>query len=274
MLTQIKTCVNFLKNLIHTKPSAGIVLGSGLGGFAESIEIEHRIPYGEIPHFPVSTVAGHSGCLLVGRVSGRSVVALQGRFHYYEGYSMQEAVFPIRVLGLLGIQALYVSNASGGVNPTYRVGDLMLIEDHIHLFPDNPLRGKNIDELGPRFPDMSEPYHKKLLALAEEIATDKNIFLQKGVYMGWQGPTYETPAEYAMVHKLGADAVGMSTTPEVIAARHMGIPVLGISVITDLGVAGKIVEVTHEEVQQAAAKAEPHMRLLLSEILQRQQEVL
>lgn len=267
MLTQIKTCENFLKNLNIINPETGIILGSGLGKFAEKIEIKIKIPFSEIPHFPVSTVEGHSGNLIFGNINGKSVLALQGRFHYYEGYSLAETTFPVRVMAKMGIKKLLVSNASGGVNPTFQVGDLMIIEDHIHLFPDNPLRGKNYEELGPRFPDMSEPYCKNLIKHAEEVAKENSIPLKKGVYLGWQGPTYETPAEYAMTHAIGADAVGMSTTPEVIVARHMNIPVFGISVITDLGVKGKIVEVSHKEVQEAAASAEPKMSLLFEKLI-------
>lgn len=269
MLTQIKTCENFLKNLNITNPEVGIILGSGLGKFAEKIEIKIKIPFSEIPYFPVSTVEGHSGNLIFGSIHEKNVLALQGRFHYYEGYSLAQTTFPIRVLGKLGVKKLFVSNASGGVNSSFNIGDLMIIEDHIHLFPDNPLRGKNINELGPRFPDMSEPYCKKLIDEAEKIALKNNMAIKKGVYLGWQGPTYETPAEYAMVNAIGADAVGMSTTPEVIIARHMNIPVFGISIITDLGIKGKIVEVSHEEVQLAAAKAEPAMSLLFEELIKK-----
>jgi len=214
------------------RPFAGIVLGSGLGELGEKIENKIVIPYGEIPHFAKSTAMGHKGNLIFGELGGKSVVAMQGRFHYYEGYGMDQVTLPIRVMKVLGISCLFVSNAAGGVNPSFRVGDLMIIRDHINLMP-NPLIGKNLDEFGPRFPDMTRPYDLQIIKRAEELAASMDIKLQKGVYLAGTGPTYETPAEYGYFGKIGADAVGMSTVPEVIVARHSSIPVFGMSVITN-----------------------------------------
>lgn len=267
MLEKIKQTVDFLQTKTNTSPKFGIILGTGLGNLAQEIEIEVSIPYPEIPNFPQSTVEGHGGNLIFGKLNGIDVVALQGRFHYYEGYSLQEATFPVRVFKLLGVDTLLLSNASGGTNKNFSVGDLMIIEDHINMMPDNPLRGKNIDELGPRFPDMSEPYEKDIIALAEKIAKDNNIKVQKGVYTALSGPTYETPAEYKWISIIGSDAVGMSTVPEVIVAKHMSMKCFAISVITDLGVDGKIVEISHEEVQKAAAASEPKMTLIFKELI-------
>ncbi len=267
MLEKIKQTAEFLKETTAHHPTVGIILGTGLGGLVNEIEVEHAIAYENIPNFPVSTVEGHSGKLIFGTLGGKNVVALQGRFHFYEGYSMEEVVFPVRVMKFLGIESLFVSNACGGVNPDFEVGEIMIIDDHINLFPTNPLIGKNYDELGPRFPDMSEPYDHKMIAMAEKIAKENNIRIAKGTYAGLSGPTLETPAEYKFVRAIGADAVGMSTVPEVIAARHMGIPCFGFSIVTDLGVPGKIIEMTHEIVQGIAAEAEPKMTLILKEIL-------
>ena len=267
MLNKIKETASFLKQKVNKDYQVGIILGTGLGGLVNEIEIEHSFAYEDIPNFPVSTVEGHSGKLIFGKLGGKNVVALQGRFHYYEGYSMNEVVFPVRVMKFLGIEYLFVSNASGGVNPAYEIGEIMIISDHINLFGDNPLMGKNLDELGPRFPDMSEPYDKKLITKAEEIAKENNIRVAKGVYAGLSGPTLETPAEYVYVRNIGADTVGMSTVPEVIAARHMGIPCFGFSIITDLGVPGKIIEMTHEIVQGVARKAEPKMTKIIKELI-------
>lgn len=267
MLEQIKETASFLKEKTNFNPTVGIILGTGLGGLVKEIETIHAIPYEEIPNFPISTVQGHSGKLIFGRLGGEDVVAMQGRFHYYEGYSMNEVVFPVRVMKFLGIKHLFVSNASGGVNRKFEVGDIMIIDDHINLFPTNPLIGKNIDELGPRFPDMSEPYDLALIARAEEIAIQYSIKVVKGTYAGLSGPCLETPAEYQWIYNTGADTVGMSTVPEVIAARHMGIPCFGFSIITDLGVPGKIIEMTHEIVQGVAEKAEPKMTLIVKELL-------
>ena len=267
MLTALNETVNFVKNKIKDIPEVGIILGTGLGGLVNEIETIHEIPYGEIPNFPVSTVQGHSGKLIFGTLGGKKVLAMQGRFHYYEGYSMQQITFPVRVMKLLGIKALFLSNAAGGMNPNFEIGEIMLIKDHLNLFPSNPLIGKNEDSLGPRFPDMSQPYDHQLLKKAKEIAAKNNIRVAEGVYAGLSGPCFETPAEYKMVAILGADAVGMSTVPEVIVARHMSIPCFAVSIITDLGVEGKIIEVTHEEVQIIAKKSEPKMTVIIKELL-------
>ncbi len=267
MLEQIKSTAAFIQNKISVKPTIGIILGTGLGGLVKEINIKHTISYEEIPNFPVSTVEGHSGKLIFGELGGKNVVAMQGRFHFYEGYTMQQVTFPVRVMKMLGIEKLFVSNASGGVNPEFEIGDLMIQTDHINFFGAHPLIGKNLAELGPRFPDMSDAYDKILIAKAKKVATANNIKVQEGVYLGLTGPTFETPAEYKMVRILGADAVGMSTVPEVIVARHMNIPCFAISIITDLGVEGKIVEVTHEEVQQVAAQAEKKMTLIIKELM-------
>jgi len=267
MLEQIKNTTAYIQSKISVSPEIGIILGTGLGGLVKEINIKHTINYGDIPNFPVSTVEGHSGKLIFGELGGKNVVAMQGRFHYYEGYTLQQVTFPVRVMKLLGIQKLFVSNASGGTNPDFEIGDLMIINDHINFFPSNPLIGKNIAELGPRFPDMSEAYSKELIAKAKQMAAINKIKVQEGVYLGLSGPTFETPAEYRMIRTLGADAVGMSTVPEVIVARHMNIPCFAISIITDLGVPGKIVEVTHEEVQQVAAQSEKRMTLLMKEMM-------
>ena len=259
-LEKIQETAAFLKEKVGGEmPKVAIVLGSGLGNLADKIDIKAAIPYGEIPNFPVSTVEGHKGQLIFGMLGKKYVMAMQGRFHYYEGYSMKEATFPIRVMKALGVKVLCVSNAAGGMNPEFRVGDVMLITDHINLFPDHPLRGKNYNELGPRFPAMNEAYSHRILDLARKIAKENNIRLMEGVYVGTQGPTFETPSEYRFFYRIGGDAVGMSTVPEVIVARHAGIEVFGLSVITDLGGEGIYVDVSHEEVQQAATKAEPHI---------------
>ncbi len=267
MLEKIRATANFIKEKSKLNPDIGIILGTGLGGLVNEIEIVDSIPYHEIPNFPVSTVEGHSGRLILGKLGGKEILAMQGRFHFYEGYSMKEVTFPVRVMKLLGITHLFVSNASGGLNPTYRVGDIMVINDHINMFPEHPLRGKNLKELGTRFPDMSHTYNERLRNKARFIAFENNFDLKEGVYVGVSGPTFETPAEYKMFRILGADAVGMSTVPEVIVARHMSMTVFGISIITDSGVPGQIVEVSHEEVQQVAANAEPKMTLILKELI-------
>ena len=253
---------------MQTHPETAIILGTGLGSLVHEITDKYEINYKDIPNFPLSTVEGHSGKLIFGKLGGKDILAMQGRFHFYEGYSMQQVTFPVRVMRELGIKTLFVSNAAGGMNPDFEIGDLMIITDHINLFPEHPLRGKNID-YGPRFPDMSEAYSKELIAKALEIAKEKGIKVQQGVYVGTQGPTFETPAEYKMFHILGGDAVGMSTVPEVIVANHCGIKVFGASVITDLGVEGKIVEVSHEEVQKAADAAQPRMTTIMRELINR-----
>ena len=268
MLEKIQETADFLKSKMHTQPETAIILGTGLGSLVNDITDKYEVNYQDIPNFPVSTVEGHSGKLIFGKLGGKDILAMQGRFHYYEGYNMKEVTFPVRVMRELGIKTLFVSNASGGMNPDYEVGDLMIITDHINFFPEHPLRGKNIP-YGPRFPDMSEAYNKELIRKADEIAAEKGIKVQHGVYIGGQGPTYETPAEYKMFRILGADAVGMSTVPEVIVANHCGIKVFGISVITDLGVEGKIVEVTHEDVQKAADEAQPLMTTIMRELINR-----
>ncbi len=267
MLDRIKETVEFLQARISIRPDIGIILGTGLGGLVNEIEILHSIPYTTIPNFPVSTVDGHNGQLIFGKMSGKNIVAMQGRFHYYEGYSMQEVAFPVRVMKLLGIHLLIVSNASGGVNPTFEVGDLMIIEDHINLMKDNPLIGHNDDRLGTRFPDMGHAYDPELISRVFSIASKHNIHLQKGIYAAVSGPTFETPAEYLYIRTIGADAVGMSTVPEVIAARHMGLRCFAFSVISDLGVPGKIVEITHKDVILAASNVEPKMTMILKELI-------
>ena len=266
MLQTIKETASFISNKTKFNPEIGIILGTGLGGLVSEIEIKHTIPYNEIPNFPVSTVEGHSGRLILGTLGNKNVVAMQGRFHFYEGYTMEKVTFPVRVMKLLGIKNLIVSNASGGVNPDYEVGDLMILEDHICLIP-NPLIGENIDELGPRFPDMSESYDKNLIKVAEDIAAKNNLPLKKGVYVSLTGPTLETPAEYKHMRIIGGDTVGMSTAPEVIVARHMNIPCFAMSVITDLGVPGKIQKVTHEEIQKVSELAEPKLTLIIKELI-------
>ena len=266
MLKQIQETAFFIKTQMHTTPETAIILGSGLGKLVEEITDSYEISYKDIPNFPISTVEGHQGRLIFGKLAGKDIMAMQGRFHYYEGYTMKEVTFPIRVMHELGIKTLFVSNAAGGTNPSFEIGDLMIITDHINFFPEHPLRGKNI-EYGPRFPDMSQAYDRKLIARAKEIASTLNITVREGIYLGTQGPTYETPAEYRMFSRWGADAVGMSTVPEVIVANHCGIKVFGISVITDLGIEGKIVEVTHEEVQQAADAAQPRMTAIMKELI-------
>jgi purine-nucleoside phosphorylase len=267
MLDKIQETVSFIQSKTNLNPQVGIILGTGLGGLVKEIEIQDILPYESIPNFPVSTVEGHSGKLIFGKLGGKNVVAMQGRFHYYEGYDMKQVTFPVRVMKFLGIEKLFVSNASGGVNPDFEIGDLMILNDHINLFPTNPLIGKNYGELGPRFPDMSDAYDKSMITMAQDIAKKHQIRTVEGAYAGVSGPCLETPAEYNYIYYIGADAVGMSTVPEVIVARHMGIPCFAISIITDLGVPGKIVKVTHEDVQNVAEKAEPKMTLIMKELI-------
>lgn len=269
MLAKIKETADFIGSKTSVKPQIGIILGTGLGGLVNEIDIIDSIPYSDIPNFPVSTVKGHQGRLIFGKLSGKDIVAMQGRFHFYEGYTMQEATFPVRVFKHLGIQTMVVSNAAGGMNKAFSVGDIMFINDHINLMPSNPLIGKNYDELGPRFPDMSEAYDHELLSLAKQVAADLNIETQEGVYASVSGPTFETPAEYRYMRIIGADAVGMSTVPEVIVARHGGMRVFALSVITDLGGMEETVAVSHEEVIEAANAAEPKMTAILKEMLNR-----
>jgi purine-nucleoside phosphorylase len=268
MLEKIKATANYIKERINATPEVGIILGTGLGGLVKEIEIKESIPYSEIPNFPVSTVDGHAGRLIYGKLGNKEVLAMQGRFHFYEGYSMKEVTFPVRVLKYVGINHLFVSNASGGLNPDWHVGEIVIISDHINFFPEHPLRGKNENELGPRFPDMSKCYDERLRNKAKLIALENNIVVKEGVYVGVSGPTFETPSEYKMFRLLGGDLVGMSTVPEVIVARHMNLKVFGISIVTDSGVPGEIVEISHEEVQEVAMKAEPKMTLIMKKLIQ------
>lgn len=269
MLKEIKETAEYIKGETNDfEPLAGIILGTGLGGLVTEIDIEYELPYDQIPNFPVSTVESHSGKLIFGTLGSKKVVAMQGRFHYYEGYSMQKVAFPVRVMKLLGIEYLIVSNASGGVNETYEIGDLMILNDHISLLlPTNPLIGPNLDELGPRFPDMSKTYDKDLISKATNIAAKHGIRIQHGVYASVTGPCLETPAEYKLIKIIGADAVGMSTVPEIMVARHMGLKCFAISIVTDLGVEGRIVEVTLEDVIAVASKAEPKMTIIMKELI-------
>jgi purine-nucleoside phosphorylase len=267
MLDRIVESAKFIQSKTKLKFKTGIVLGSGLGGLKKDIQLESELDYSAIPHFPLSTVEGHSGKLLIGKLNGEPILALQGRFHYYEGYSLKETTFPIRVFKAMGVVNLLLSNASGGLNPEQSIGDIMVITDHIHHFPDNPLRGQNYEKLGPRFPDMSEPYNYALIEKAREIGNHSKLDLKFGVYVGTNGPTYESRAEYKYFRYIGGDAVGMSTTAETLVAVHSGMRVFGASVISDLGVEGKIVEISHEEVQEVAAQAEPKLALLFKEMV-------
>ena len=266
MYEKISETALWLRERMPNAPTTAIVLGTGLGQLAKRIERLLSIPYSEIPNFPVSTVEGHAGELIFGRLGGVDVMAMEGRFHYYEGYTMQQVTFPVRVMFELGIKTLFVSNAAGGTNPNFKIGDLMVITDHINYMPENPLHGPNIPP-GPRFPDMSEAYSKDLIARADKIAAKHGIKVQHGVYLATQGPTYETPSEYRMFAHLGADAVGMSTVPEVIVANHCGIKVFGMSIITDLGGMEEPVKVTHEEVQRAAEAVQPLMATIMEEMV-------
>jgi purine-nucleoside phosphorylase len=268
MLKKIERTVQFLNERGIRDPYAGIVLGTGLGGLVDHIEEKIEIPYSEIPNFPVSTVEGHAGKLIYGRFGNKNVVAMQGRFHFYEGYPMDSIIFPVRVMKFLGIKYLFLSNAAGGVNPEHQIGDIMFITDHINTMP-NPLIGPNDNNIGARFPDMSEPYDPELIKIAEEVAEENGIRIVKGVYLATSGPTFETPAEYKYFRIIGADAVGMSTVPEVIAARHMGLSCFAVSIISDLGVEGKIEYVTHEIVQKAAAKSESRMTTIMTSLINR-----
>ena len=257
MLEKIKKTADFIQSIIKEIPDFAIVLGSGLGKLQDEVEAIHTMEYAEIPDFPQTTVAGHSGRLIYGILEGKKVLMMSGRFHYYEGHSIENVVFPIRVFHMLGIKNLILSNASGGVNAEYKIADIAIIKDHINMMPEHPLRGRNIDSFGPRFVDMSEAYNKKMISVAEKVALENNINIHQGIYVALQGPTFETPAEYGMIKAIGGDMVGMSTVPEVIVARHMGIDVFGISVITDLGGPDIAFSVSHEEVLNAANKAMP-----------------
>jgi len=267
--SQIEESARFIEERIRFAPSIGIILGTGLGALVDEIEIDRVIPYEEIPHFPVSTVETHKGNLVLGHIAGRPVVVMQGRFHYYEGYDLKQVTFPVRVMKRLGAQVLLVSNAAGGMNRNMKRGDLMLITDHINLLGDNPLRGPNDPELGPRFPDMSSVYDQKLRELALQIALENGIYLHQGVYVALSGPNLETPAEYRFLITIGADAVGMSTVPEVIVAKHAGMRVFGISCITDLAIDGVVEPVSFEEIVNAAKEAEPKMTLIIRELVRR-----
>jgi purine-nucleoside phosphorylase len=263
----VEETVQFIKSRTNFIPEYGIILGSGLGGFTQDIEVEYTLPYNEILNFPVSTVEGHKGALVFGNIQGKKVVAMQGRFHYYEGYDMKQVTFPVRVMKFLGVKKLIVSNASGGVNHNYKVGSIVIIKDHINFMPEHPLRGKNDERFGSRFVNMSEPYSRKMIVKAKEIASKLNIEVEEGVYLGLQGPTFETLSEYKMVKALGADCVGMSTVPEIIVGIHMELECFGISVITDMGNEDSIGNITHKEVLEAAGKAEPHVRNLIKELI-------
>ncbi len=267
MWEKVQETVNFIKEKTNFIPEYGVILGSGLGHFTEDIAIEYSLDYATIPNFPVSTVQGHKGALVFGQIQGKKVVAMQGRFHYYEGYDMKQVTFPVRVMKSLGVQKLIVSNASGGVNPLYKIGDIVVITDHINMLPEHPLRGFNEERFGPRFVNMSAPYSRTMIDQAFAIAQELDIVLQKGIYLALQGPTFETLAEYKMVKAMGADCVGMSTVPEVIVARHMDMECFGISVVTDIGDEANIDEVNHEEVLEAASKAEPQVRNIIKNLI-------
>jgi len=266
---KITESVEFINQKSNIKPKIAIILGTGLGRLAEDIQEKEIIPYSDIPNFPISTVQGHGGNLVLGKLENKEVVAMQGRFHYYEGYNLKEVTFPVRVMKKLGAEVIIISNAAGGMNRFFKRGDLMLITDHINLFGDNPLIGPNDEELGLRFPDMSEAYDRKLVELTLKVALEEKIKLHQGIYVGLTGPTLETPAEYRFLIKIGADAVGMSTVPEVIVANHMGMKVLGISCITDLAINGVVVKTGLEEILKAASDAEPIMTKLVKKVIQK-----
>ena len=266
MLERIDQTVKFLESQGFSKPFAGIVLGTGLGGLVSKISNKVEISYSDIPNFPVSTVAGHAGKLIFGDFGKKQVIAMQGRFHYYEGYPIENTVFPIRVMKYLGIKHLFLSNAAGGINPEFNVGDIMVITDHINFLP-NPLVGPNDERIGPRFPDMSDAYNGSLVTLASKIAGELGIKIRKGIYLATTGPTFETPAEYKHFRIIGADAVGMSTVPEVITARHLGLSCFAVSIISDLGIEGRIEYITHEMVQKAAAASESKMTAIMTRLI-------
>lgn len=268
IIDRLKETTSYIRTIISSTPEVGIVLGSGLGNFSKELNIEKELGYNEIPHFPIATVEGHSGKLLFGKIGSKNVVAMAGRFHFYEGYKADEVAYPIRVLKYLGIHTLLISNAAGGVNPGFKVGDLMILTDHISFATVNPLVGKNHPDLGPRFPDMSHPYSKKLIDKAKTIAADMNIQLKEGIYFGVTGPTFETRAEYKMIQKLGGDAVGMSTVQEVIIAVHMGLAVFAMSVITDIGIRDEENIITHDDVLQAAIQAEPKLSSIFRKLVE------
>jgi purine-nucleoside phosphorylase len=268
-LKQISEAKSYIENNAEIKPEIGIILGTGLGGLAADIDISTTLSYKDIPHFPVSTVETHEGKLLLGKLAGKSVVAMQGRFHFYEGYSMKQITFPVRVMSTLGVKTLLISNACGGMNPEYRRGDIMIIKDHINLLGDNPLIGPNLDDFGPRFPDMSEPWSQDLIAIAEKIAKDNNIKYQKGVFVAVSGPNLETRAEYSFLHRIGADCVGMSTVPENIVAVHCGMKVLGLSVVTDECFPDTLQPVNIQEIIETANEAEPKLTLIMKNVIEK-----
>lgn len=267
LFNKIHSAVAFIRKHTGFQPNTGIILGTGLGNLVEKMTVEHSFHYHDIPYFPESTVKGHSGKLLLGKINGKNVLVMAGRFHFYEGYSMQEVTFPVRVMKALGIKDIMLSNAAGGMNSSFKVGDMMIIRDHINLMPEHPLRGTNDERLGVRFPDMSEPYNKKLIDVAMGIAGKEKFRIHTGVYAGVQGPTFETKAEYEYLHRIGADAVGMSTVPEVIVAVHSKLRVFAISIITDLGIREEDTPITHEEVLEAAEAATPKMSKLFEEMI-------
>ena len=267
---QIKAAEKYIRQRTSLVPQFGIVMGSGLGQLADDIEAEETIKYSDIPHFPVSTVVGHAGHLIFGKLSGVPVVAMAGRFHYYEGYSLQEVTLPIRVMKSLGAEKLILSNAAGSVNPTHQLGDLVFIKDHINLLPDNPLRGPNDERLGLRFPDMLHAYDKEMLHYAVKVAKENNIPAHTGVYIAMPGPNFETPAEYNFLHIIGGDLAGMSTVPEVLVGRHAGMKIFAASLVTDLGYPlENIREISHKEVLEVSNKAAPYMRLVVRKLVER-----
>ncbi|MCD4693597.1 MAG: purine-nucleoside phosphorylase [Calditrichales bacterium] len=266
---QIAEAVDYIKANTRIEPQAGVILGTGLGGLVKEIDIEKELPYHNIPHFPVSTVESHEGKLILGYLADKQIMVMQGRFHYYEGYTMPQITFPVRVMGKMGIKTLLISNACGGMNPQYQKGDLMIMDDHINLLGGNPLIGQNLDEYGPRFPDMSEPYSKRLITMAEKIALENKIKIQKGVFVAVTGPSLETKAEYRFLRAAGADVVGMSTVPEDTVAVQMGMEVLGISVITDECFPDALKPVSISEVIEAANKAQPKLTLIMKEVIKR-----
>jgi purine-nucleoside phosphorylase len=269
LLGKIQDSLNYIQQYTNKTYEVGIVLGTGLGGLAKEIQIETELSYEDIPNFPVSTVETHAGKLLFVSLGGKSVVAMQGRFHFYEGYSMQQITFPIRVMKFLGVKTLVISNAAGGMNPQYKKSDIMIMEDHINLLGDNPLIGQNVDEFGPRFPDMSEPYSRRLIALAEEIGVETKIKLQKGVYVSVSGPNLETRAEYRFLRAIGADVVGMSTVPEVIVARHMDIEVFGLSVITDECFPDTLQPADVADIIKTANETQPKLTMLMKRVIEK-----
>jgi purine-nucleoside phosphorylase len=269
MVKQVEQTADFLKTKLQTIPQAAIVLGSGLDKLSEDIQTDVQLSYKDIPHFPVSTVQGHAGQLIMGQLGGVNVLAMKGRFHYYEGYNMQQITFPVRVFKQLGINVLILSNASGGMNPAYQIGDIVLLTDHINHFPESPLRGYNHDGWGDRFPDMSQTYSLRLRDAVKQIADKHRILIKEGVYVGTAGPAFETPAEYVMFWRMGADCVGMSTVPEAIVARHAGMECVAFSIITDLGIEGRVEKVSHADVLKAAQNAQPKLRCLVTELVKR-----